>query len=97
MRKPRSGKTDWSTPFPAPVHGLETLRQAALYITKLPKAEQAKPHWQDAVAHLIKAAEGSPAWLMFAEMFMLKALHHGKPKPEKELRRKVVKAFKIVR
>jgi hypothetical protein len=87
----------WSIPFPEPIHGLETLQQAADHILKLPKAEQAKPHWQDAVEHLIKAAEGSPAWLMFAEMFMLKALHHGKPKQEKEPRRKAVKVYRVVR
>ena len=87
----------WSTPFPSPIHGLETLRDAANYVTKLPKAEQAKPHWQDAVEHLIKAAEGEPAWLMFAEMFMLKALHHGRPEPVKEPRQKVVKRFRIVK
>jgi hypothetical protein len=86
----------WSTRFPEPIHGLETLRQAASYIQKLPKAEQAKTHWQDAVEHLIKAAEGSPGWMMFAEMFMLKALHHGRPEPEKEPRRKTVKVYRVV-
>jgi hypothetical protein len=44
--------TGWSAPFPEPIYGLENLRQAANHITKLPKAEQAKPHWQHAVEHL---------------------------------------------
>ena len=45
----------------------------------MPKAQHDLPHWQDAVEHLIKAAEGSPgspAWLIFARMFMLRALNH---------------------
>lgn len=88
---------NWSRPFPKPIHGLETLRQAATYITKLPKAEQAKPHWQTAVEHLIYAAERSEAWMFFAEIAMLQALHHGKPEPVKEPRRKVVKSYRIVR
>jgi hypothetical protein len=33
---------------------------------------------------------------MFAHMFMLRALNHGKPKPEKELRRKRVKVYRVV-
>lgn len=92
----------WSSAFPDPIplpngRQLRTLEEAAAYIQKLPKAQHALPHWQDAGKHLIKAAERSPAWLMFADMFMLKALHHDKPKPEKAPRRKRVKAFKIVR
>jgi hypothetical protein len=29
---------------------------------------------------LIKAAEGSPGWMMFARMAMLRALNYGKPR-----------------
>ena len=86
----------WSDKFEDPVPGLRTLRDAADHIQKLPKAEQVLPHWQDAVEHLIKAAELEPAWLMFAEMAMLKALHHGSVKV-KEPRRKRVKVYRVVR
>jgi hypothetical protein len=72
----------WSTPFSDPIElpngrKLITLEGAALYIQKLPKAQHDLPHWQDTVEHLMRASAGSPAWLVFAEMFMLKALHHG--------------------
>jgi len=67
----------WSTSFDAPVElpngrKLVTLEDAARYIQKLPKAQHDLPHWQDAVEHLMRASAGSPAWLMFARMFMLR-------------------------
>jgi hypothetical protein len=91
----------WSTPFPAPIElpdgrKLITLEDAGRFVEKLPKAQHELPHWQHAVEHLIKAAEGSEAWLMFAEMFMLRALHHGRPAREKEPRRKRAKKFNIL-
>jgi hypothetical protein len=72
----------WPTPFPDPIElpngrKLVTLKDAALYIQKLPKAMHDQPHWQDAVEHLLRASAGSAGWLMFAKMFMLRALHHG--------------------
>jgi hypothetical protein len=81
-RQRRLAALSWSTPFSEPIElpngrKLVTLEDAARYIQKLPKTEQAKPHWQHAVEHLINAAEREPAWLMFAHMGMLKALHHG--------------------
>jgi hypothetical protein len=90
-------KRHFDDPIPLPDgRQLVTLEDAAVYIQRLPKAQHRLPHWQDAGVHLIRAAEGSPAWLMFAGMFMLRALHHGRPAPEKEPRRKRVKKFKIV-
>lgn len=86
----------WSRPFDLPIPGLPTLRDAATYITKLPKSEQSKPHWQFAVEMLLRASE-TDAWIMFARMAMLKAMNHGKTKPEREPRRKAVKAYRIVR
>jgi len=56
---------------------LVTLRDAATYITKLPKAEQNLDLWQIAVEHLIRAAETGGAWLMPARIGVLKALHRG--------------------
>lgn len=87
----------WSTPFDFPVPGFRTLRDAATYITKLPKAEQAKEHWQTAMDILIKAAEVGKGWTMMAHMAMLQAMYHGKPEPVKEPRRKAVKKYRIVR
>ena len=67
----------WSTKFEDPLPGIITLRDAANYIQKLPKAQQSLPHWQTAVEMLIRAAEGSPAWLMMATIAMLRAMNHG--------------------
>jgi len=52
-----------------------TLREAATYITKMPKAEQDLEIWQIVVEHLIRAAETGGAWLMLARIGVLKALH----------------------
>jgi hypothetical protein len=92
----------WSDRFDDPIElpdgrQIATLEDAARYIQKLPRAQHRLPHWQDAGVHLIRAAEGEAAWLMFAGMFMLRALHVGKPPREKEPRRKAVKSYKIVR
>jgi hypothetical protein len=70
----------WSSEFEDPIvladgRKLVTLRDAASYITKLPKAEQDLEIWQIAVEHLIPAAETGGAWLMLARIGVLKALH----------------------
>jgi hypothetical protein len=70
----------WSREFDDPIalpdgRKLVTLRDAATYITKLPKAEQDLDIWQIAVEHLIRAAETGGAWLMLARIDVLKALH----------------------
>jgi hypothetical protein len=72
----------WSREFEDPIalpdgQKLVTLRDAATYITKLPKAEQDLDIWQIAVEHLIRAAEAGGAWLMLARIGVLKALHRG--------------------
>jgi hypothetical protein len=53
----------WSTPFEDPIplprgRQLVTLKDAADYITRLPKAEHESPQWQAAIEALIMAAEG---------------------------------------
>ena len=53
---------------------LVTLKDAATYITKLPKAEQKAREWQTAVHCLIGAAEGRD-FLMHARIGMLRALN----------------------
>jgi hypothetical protein len=91
----------WSTPFedPIPLPGgrkLVTLKDAADYITKLPKAEQNKPEWQTAIHCLIGAAEGRN-FLMHARIGVLKALNAGKPNPDVTPRVKKAKAYRIQR
>jgi hypothetical protein len=71
---------NWSREFEDPIvltdgRKLVTLRDAATYITKLPKAEQDLEIWQIAVENLIRAAETGGAWLMLARIGVLKALH----------------------
>jgi hypothetical protein len=75
---------------------LITLRDAARYITELPKAEHDAPEWQTAMDVLIKTAErGWPE--MFANIAMLRALNRRQPTPAAASRRKRAKAYKIVR
>ena len=85
----------WSLEFDNPVPGLRTLREAATYIVRLPRAEQKKEHWLTAVEMLMMAAErGLP--VMFARIAMLRALDHGKPQPAQEPRRKAAKTFNLI-
>lgn len=90
----------WSREFADPIEltgkTIRSLRDAAEHIQSLPKADQSKPHWQAAVEHLIKAAESSEAWMLFAWMFMLKALNHGRSTQPKTLRKKGAKAYRII-
>ena len=74
-----ANKIGWSRPFEDPIplskgKPLVTLRAAAAYITKLPKAEQNLEPWQTAVGCLIGAAEGRD-FLMHARVGMLRALN----------------------
>jgi hypothetical protein len=69
----------WSRPFDEPIQPpkgkkLVTLRDAALYITKLPKAEHAAPEWLAAMEALILVAtHGGPT--MFARIGIMQALN----------------------
>jgi hypothetical protein len=70
---------DWSREFEEPIilpkgHQLVTLRQAALYITKLPKAEHDAKEWQAAMQALILVAEHNGP-TMFARIGAMKALN----------------------
>jgi hypothetical protein len=75
---------------------LVTLRDAALYITKLPKAEHDAPEWQAAMQALILVAEHDGP-TMFAQIGVMRALHRHKSKTATVTRRKRAKAFRIVR
>jgi hypothetical protein len=88
----------WSREFEDPIvlpegRKLVTLRDAATYITKLPKAEQDLEIWQIAVEHLIGGAETGGGWLMLARIGVLKALHRDRervfnPRPQRHALRK---------
>jgi hypothetical protein len=72
-------KLGWSRQFDDPIslpHGrqLVTLKDAADYVMKLPKAEQDLEEWQTATGCLIGAAEGRD-FLMHARIGMLRALN----------------------
>ena len=75
---------------------LITLRDAAQYIIKLPKAERHEPEWQTAAEVLMLIAKRGGD-TMIAHIAMMRALHRHKPKPESAPRRKRAKVYKIVR
>jgi hypothetical protein len=69
----------WDRPFDQPVPlpsgpPARTLRDAANYIRKLPKAEHDAPEWQAAVQMLMDAAEDRGP-MMFAKMGVLEAIN----------------------
>jgi hypothetical protein len=94
---PRSRAFD--DPIPLPGGGeLVTLREAAEYIARLPKAEHDLPHWQLAMRLLIAAATRGGI-VMMAEIAMRQALNHGRPPPapKPRPRKKLAKHYKIIR
>ena len=93
QRTQRNVLPDWSHRFadPIPVPNgkpLLSLRDAAHYITSLPKAEQAEARWQTATEMLLLNAEHGGD-LMFARIAMMKALHRRDPRPASAARRKL--------
>jgi hypothetical protein len=61
-------------PIPLPAgRKLVTLRDAADYITSLPKKESALPEWQTAIEVLMLVSRGGPT--MMARMGVMKALN----------------------
>jgi hypothetical protein len=69
----------WDRPFAEPIElpkgkKLVTLRDAALYITKLPKAEHDAVEWQAAMEALLLVAEHDGP-TMFARIGLLRALN----------------------
>jgi hypothetical protein len=69
----------WSSAFDDPIvlpigRQLVTLQDAANYIMKLPKADQAAPEWQTATRCLIGAAEGRD-FLLHARIGVMRALN----------------------
>jgi hypothetical protein len=69
----RGWNRQFEDPIPLPRgRQLVTLKDAADYITRLPKAEHESPQWQTAIAALIMAAEDRGP-LMHARVGMLRA------------------------
>jgi hypothetical protein len=69
----------WDRPFAEPIElpkgkKLVTLRDAALYITKLPKVEHDAEEWQAAMAALLLVAEHDGP-TMFARIGVMRALN----------------------
>jgi hypothetical protein len=69
----------WSTRFDDPIpltngRALETLRDAAMHITKLPKAEHDALEWQAAMEALFLVAENDGP-TMFARIGVMRALN----------------------
>lgn len=73
----------WDSKFPEPIaiagrRPLSTLRDAATYVTTLPKREQDEQRWQTAIHVLIEAADnGGP--IEFARLGLMQALHPREP------------------
>jgi len=68
----------WSTPFGDPIilpngRKLITLKDAADYITKLPKKESDLPEWQTAIEALMLCSRGGDT--MLARIGVMKALN----------------------
>jgi hypothetical protein len=74
-------RVPWSTKFFEPIElpngkKLVTLKDAATYITSLPKKESNLPEWQTAIEILLLCSRGGDPLL--ASIGVLKALHRGK-------------------
>jgi hypothetical protein len=72
--------TDWRRRFDDPIplpkgRQLVTLKDAARYIQKLPKAEQQIEEWQTAVEVLILVAENNGGPTMLARIGVMRALN----------------------
>jgi hypothetical protein len=91
---------EWSRPFEDPIplprgRQLATLKDAADFIMKLPKAEQELPEWQLATSCLIQAAEGRGP-LMHARMGATHFLTKTLPKVTAEMALSVL-AYNLTR
>ncbi len=98
---PLAPPPDWSRKLrdPIPVQSgkpLVILRDAATYITSLPKGEQDAAAWQTATEMLLLVAEHGGDTMM-PRIAVLQALNHGLPDPKTEPRRKAVKKHRIIR
>jgi hypothetical protein len=89
----------WQRRFDEPIplskgKKLATLRDAALYITWLPKAEHDAEEWLTAMEALLLVAEHDGPTMLARVM---RALNHSKPAQKITPRRRRTKAYRIVR
>jgi len=68
----------WSDSLEDPIPGMTTLRDAASYIQKLPKAEQRLPHWQNRRRDADPCGRDRRRLAHMARIAMLRAMNHGK-------------------
>ncbi|WMT73424.1 hypothetical protein [Bradyrhizobium sp. Ash2021] len=91
----------WSAPFDDPIplpdgRQIVTLRDAATYITKLPKAEHDAPEWRAAIeALMLVVGLGGPT--MFARIGVVRALNRGSAAGIPSPRKKAAKKYRIIR
>ena len=90
----------WAQRFDDPIvlpgrKPLATLCHAALYITKLPKAEHDAPEWQAAMQALLLIAERNGP-TMLARIGKMRAINRLETKPTRGPRKRA-KAYRIVR
>jgi hypothetical protein len=91
----------WSARFTDPIilpdgRELETLRDAAAYITELPQAEHDAKEWQTAMETLLLVAERDGPEMM-ARIGMMQALNRHSAKADPAPRRKRAKAYRVLR
>jgi hypothetical protein len=92
----------WSKRFFEPIilpdgRKLRTLRDAATYVTSLPKKEHDAEEWRTATSVLLLVAEQDGPEMM-AGIAMMQALHRHDAKPEPAPRKKRAKAYhRVVR
>jgi hypothetical protein len=91
----------WSARFLQPIfltdgRKLETLYDAASYVTELSETEQDAAEWQTAMATLLLVAEHDGP-IMMAHISMMRALNRHRPKAKPAPRQKRSRAYKIIR
>jgi hypothetical protein len=91
----------WSARFLDPINlpegrKLITLRDAATYITELPKAEHDADKWQAAMQTLLLVAERDGPEIM-ARIGMMRALNRHGPTAAPAPRQKRAKAYRVIR
>ena len=92
----------WDQAFSGPIilpggRKLATLRDAAQYVTKLPKAEHDAAEWQAAMEALLLIAAEHDGPTMFARIAIMRALHRERQKAAPAPRRKRAKAYRVIR
>jgi hypothetical protein len=91
----------WSARFADPItlpdgRTLNTLRDAATYITGLPKAQHDAEEWQAAMETLLLVAERNGPEMM-ARIGMMRALNRHRAKATPAPRQKQAKAYRVIR